>query len=286
MGRAEIKLPSASVGIKTENIFSALRQTSSSSGPFKKQVEQKPAVPAWTLRPISSWADYEDEDDDEFFSCVSPLPSVLHPIREEKSFLETVQEEDEDEEEEEKEENAAEDQRLDASPRLLQVQKPKIATAPNSKPTLSKKEQRRRELAEMDSVQKKKTLPLKQSPAKVDQQEQHRSGSWFSSQDSSAKAKASSTNYTEKRSCKPKKELKPLAQLAEVDVEDGRGAIDHAALRKVAAEISVKGNKRNSGCAASSSLACKAAVAEASARAVKVEAAKRKDRSKQQNHFH
>lgn len=152
-----------SVMVKNSNVFAALDtlrkkkksdKDKNSKGSLKK--EQEPEV-SWAPAPLTvkSWADVDDEDDDDYYATTAPLQSFLGSNESEKKpapVEETESEDDllgEDEDVEEDNDHESEvpehaepvGQKIEASPAPKEAER-----------QLSKKERRKKELAELEAL--------------------------------------------------------------------------------------------------------------------------------------
>lgn len=150
-----------SVMVKNSNVFAALdtlrkkkkSDKEKSKGSSKK--EQEPEV-LWAPAPLTvkSWADVDDEDDDDYYATTAPLQSFVGSNESEKKpepVEETESEDDLLDEDEDVEDNDHESEVPEHADPVGQ----KIEASPAPKETerqLSKKERRKKELAELDSL--------------------------------------------------------------------------------------------------------------------------------------
>ncbi|XP_049376672.1 nucleolin 1-like isoform X2 [Solanum stenotomum] len=150
-----------SVMVKNSNVFAALdtlrkkkkSDKEKSKGSSKK--EQEPEV-LWAPAPLTvkSWADVDDEDDDDYYATTAPLQSFVGSIESGKKpepVEETESEDDLLDDDEDVEDNDHESE----VPEHAEPVGQKIEASPAPKEAerqLSKKERRKKELAELEAL--------------------------------------------------------------------------------------------------------------------------------------
>eukprot|EP01018_Ginkgo_biloba_P007049 Gb_40661 [translate_table: standard] len=283
------------VAINTDNIFAALESRKKKSGKKKESnKDAKKATQFWTNAPVTvkSWADCED-DDDYFASAPPPVwgkEQSREQVEADKEESDDQEEDDIDEEAdeeiEERQENDAESS-LDAAsgePLVLQVNKTR-----EPEKQLSKKEIKKKELAELDKVLAEFGLLTKEANGTNESQEKKT--------ESEAKevleCKPSRPILAESKTTKKRKAKKEKFKEEEVGTTANGNEQDQivdnkletnavvadpkAVLKKLVSQQKKKSGKE-------SDTAAKAAAAEAAARAAKQAAAKKKDKMHYNQH--
>ncbi|PSS17795.1 Mitochondrial glycoprotein [Actinidia chinensis var. chinensis] len=163
-----------SLAINNTNVFAALetlrkkkksdkdRGSSKSKGSSKSQGKEPEPQVFWAPTPLTtkSWADVDDEDDEDYYATTAPPPSVWHlsesdqtkekqaPVEESESEEDLLDEGDEEVEEEHDQEP---EEPIQAEPVVRNV--PEVSSAPKeTERQLSKKERKKKELAELEAL--------------------------------------------------------------------------------------------------------------------------------------
>ncbi|PHT40661.1 hypothetical protein CQW23_19515 [Capsicum baccatum] len=154
-----------SVMVKNSNVFAALDtlrkkkksdKDKSSKGSSSKK-EPDPQV-SWAPAPLTvkSWADVDDEDDDDYYATTAPLNTFLGSKEPEKKPEQPVEETESDDELLDEDEDAEEDNDHESEvPEHAEPVGQKIEASPAPKEAerqLSKKERRKKELAELEAL--------------------------------------------------------------------------------------------------------------------------------------
>ncbi|KAL0327571.1 UNVERIFIED_CONTAM: hypothetical protein Sangu_1835100 [Sesamum angustifolium] len=278
------------------------KSMSKAAGKSKEAEEEKQVFWAPAPLTVKSWADVDDEDDDDYYATTAPPQAIWggsgvnkaeetqkpDPVEESESEDELLDEGDDDGEEEHDHEPEVQEQ---AEP---MVQKP-LEVSPAPKETerqLSKKERRKKELAELEAiladfgVNPKEKAEDESSDVTKNKKEEQLNGD--AEKKDSVPAESKSAKKKKKKD-KASKELKePQDQPNSSDVPNGKeesagteqleedaSAVDvKGRLKKVASAKKKKSNKEmDSG--------AKAAAMEAAARSAKLAAAKKKEK----NHY-
>lgn len=299
-----------SLVLNSTNVFAALgtlrkKKSDKESGPSKgkgsakKKPEEKVVDPQvfWTPTKLTatSWADVDDEDDDDYYANTAP-PQVLwadSPDKEEAPALvegseseeEGLDEVDDDENEEEHDHEA--DLSVGKDPAVSKVSEVSLPPPKDAERQLSKKELKKKELAELDAVLAE--LGLTNSEAggeKVDSlgsvQEEKKIENPIGEEEKKESALGESKTAKKK---KKKEKVKKEAKEEPVEEESnnnntGSGAEDTSIvdvkekIKKVALMKKKKSSKEMDG-------AARAAASEAAARSAKLAAAKKKEK----NHY-
>lgn len=164
----------AGVGSRSTNVFAALeslkkkkksdKDSSKSKGSSKGQMKEPEAPVVWNLKPLvnKSWADVEDEDDDDYYATSAPSQGIWgssEPANKKKEMETVIEEESESEDEglDDGDEDIEEEARAEPEA-LVQTeaaeQKPSpVALAPkDAERQLSKKELKKKGLEELDAL--------------------------------------------------------------------------------------------------------------------------------------
>lgn len=289
--------------IGSGNVFAALETLKKKKKPADKgakpaaREDPKPEV-FWAPAPLTakSWADVEDDDDDDYFATTAPpprpvwgdahrdaakdqhdAPALEEEIESEDDGLDDEVDDDADEDHEDKADDA-----VPAEPTV------KNATAPPAPPKdterqLSKKELKKKELAELDAVLAE--LGLGTSNNSIQEEPNGKKGAdqvAHGEKKEDAPAPLESKNSKKKKSKKEKssKELKEAqdqangseaAAVAEPD-EDTASVDVKERIKKVASMKKKKSSKEMDA-------AAKIAASEAAARSARLAAAKKKEKS-------
>ncbi|CAN4127845.1 unnamed protein product [Withania somnifera] len=284
-----------SVMVKNSNVFAALDtlrkkkksdKDKSSKGSSKKEPE--PEV-SWAPAPLTvkSWADVDEEDDDDYYATTAPLQSFLGSNESEKETESDDDlldeggdvEEDNDHESEVPEHVEPVGRKIEASPAPKEAER-----------QLSKKERRKKELAELEALladfgveQKEKGpdgLPdVAHEKKEGDQQgEDMEKKNGATSEPKSAKKK--------KKKDKASKEVKesedqPSNVDARIGPEEtgGAGQVEDASTVDVKERLKRVASSKKKKSGKETDAAARAAATEAAARSAKLAAAKKKEKS-------
>ncbi|MQM04076.1 hypothetical protein Taro_036868 [Colocasia esculenta] len=298
-----------SVGISSNNVFAALdslrkkkkSDKSKASSKSKPEVEQQPAQVFWAPTPLTvkSWADVDEEDDDDYYATTAPpQPVWASSVQQDKESAAAAEEESETDDDgldemyedvEEEADHELEIQRVHAEP--VKKPLPVLVFPKDTERQLSKKELKKKELAELDAVLAELGISAKESNA-ASQNEAHGASdekktetNGNTEKESVPAPSESKTSKKKKKKEKPPREVKDLQeQLAaadgngtdEVSTEPGEDAskVDLDRLKKMASMKKKKSSKEMDA-------AAKAASVEAAARRAKLAAAKKKEK----NHY-
>ncbi|XP_073129453.1 uncharacterized protein [Henckelia pumila] len=300
------------------NVFAALdslrkkkksdKERSSSKGVAKaasgksKDSEDKPQV-YWAPTPLTvkSWADVDDEDDDDYYATTAPPQAIwagsgpnnaeemqqLDPVEETESEDELLVEGDDDVEEEP--ENEAE---VLAQPEPIAKRPVELSPAPKeAERQLSKKEMKKKELAELDAlladfgINQKERAEDELADASKEKDGQFNEGA-EKKDNGPAESKSAKKKKKKDKAAKEPKEPQDQPQpdgsdcpngqekdAAAEEVEEDASAVDlKERLKKVASSKKKKSNK-------DVDAAARAASAEAAARSARLAAAKKKEKS-------
>ncbi|XP_059634993.1 FK506-binding protein 3-like [Cornus florida] len=306
-----------SLVITSTNVFAALgtlkkkkksdkeQGSSKGKGSSKKKQEEEPKQVYWAPAPLTvkSWADVDDEDEDDYYATVAPPESVWGgtsdqlqevkegstPVEESESEVEGLDEVDDDNEEEH-----------DQEPEIV-VEKEPVFKKPVEAPLapkdperqLSKKELKKKELAELDAVLAELGYAKSESSGQdeshgveQDKKDQNLSGELEKKENAPGEGKSAKKKKKKDKSSKEAKE-QPQDQLDGTDAGNGTeesavaekpedtSAVDmKGRIKKVASMKKKKSSKEMDA-------AARAAASEASARSAKLAAAKKKEK----NHY-
>ncbi|MCO5574410.1 hypothetical protein L7F22_028195 [Adiantum nelumboides] len=297
--------------ISSTNIFSALesrRRKSSKKRSEKEKGEskskegqqQETAPQVWTAAPVSvtSWADCE-EDDDDYFALPALPPIVDQPTETalDASHEDLSQESEGDEELDDVDDEIEEDEpESEAVMEAVEAKVSTVVTQAGREPDrqLSKRELKKKELAELDAVLAELGLNPKDekdsAEPKDEAKEDHVNGDIENQTEDAGSGSVLTESKSSKRrkakKDKPVKEEKDEESIQEVDAarkdetpaeegESNTGPTDRKeVLKKLASMKKKKSFKESDG-------AAKAAAAEAALRAAKLAAAKKKEK----NHY-
>ncbi|XP_073051826.1 uncharacterized protein [Primulina eburnea] len=299
------------------NVFAALdslrkkkksdKEKSSSKGLAKaasgklKDAEDKPQV-YWAPTPLTvkSWADVDDEDDDDYYATTAPPQAIwagsgpnkaeemqqLDPVEESESEDELLVEGDDDVEEEP--EYEAE---VLAQPKLMDKKPVELSLAPKeAERQLSKKEMKKKELAELDAlladfgINQKEKAEDELADASNEKDGQLNDGA--EKDNGPAESKNAKKKKKKDKTAKEPKEPQDRPQPDSSDFPNGQGKI--AAAEEVEEDASAVDLKERLKKVASSKkkksikdvdAAARAASAEAAARSARLAAAKKKEKS-------
>ncbi|KAH9303706.1 hypothetical protein KI387_008110 [Taxus chinensis] len=285
----------AAVAINTGNIFAALESKKKKGSSKKKDntKEAKKATEFWTKAPVSvkSWADCEDDDDDYYATALPPAWGKNQPQEKEESDKEESDDQedydidnDADEETDEKEEVVVETSSITSV--LPSVLQPNKITEPEKQ--LSKKEIKKKELAELDKVLEEFGILTKENVSDASQGKRI---------EEEAKdkhdQKPSEPALSESRTARKRKTKKDKSKEEEVGtIVNGYGqekvvernmeanavvADPKSVLKRLVSQQKKKSVKE-------SAAAAKGAAAEAAARAAKQSASKKKDKMHYNQH--
>ncbi|CAI9771716.1 unnamed protein product [Fraxinus pennsylvanica] len=273
------------------------------AGKSKEPEEEKPQV-FWAPAPLTvkSWADVDDEDDDDYYATNAPPQSVWgvsgsskleesqkpDPVEESESEDDILDEGDDDMEEEHDHEAVVEEhaepvvkKSVDASPATKEADK-----------QLSKKERRKKELAELEAIlaeigvaPKEKAID-ESSDISLETKEGQMNGDIEKKDNVHAESKSSRKKKKKDKASKEVKERQDQPSSTDVpngqedtteteQMKDGASAVNvKERLKKAASAKKKKSNKEMDA-------AAKAAAVEAAARSAKLAAAKKKEK----NHY-
>ncbi|KAI3468274.1 hypothetical protein Pfo_024937 [Paulownia fortunei] len=272
------------------------------AGKSKEAEEEKQVYWAPAPLTVKSWADVDDEDDDDYYATTAPPQVIwggsglnkaeetqkLDPVEESESEDELLDEGDDDVEEELDHETEVQQQ-----PEPL-VKKP-VEVSPAPKETerqLSKKERRKKELAELEAiladfgVNSKEKAEDEPSDVNKDSKEGQLNGDAEKKDSALAESKSAKKKKKKDKASKEVKEPQDQPNSSDVpneqeenagteQVEEDASAVDvKERLKKVASAKKKKSNKEMDS-------AARAAAVEAAARSAKLAAAKKKEK----NHY-
>ncbi|KAK4388893.1 hypothetical protein Sango_2226300 [Sesamum angolense] len=274
----------------------------SAAGKSKGAEEDKPVFWAPAPLTVKSWADVDDEDDDDYYATTAPPQAIwggsglnkaeetkkLDPVEESESEDELLDEGDEDVEEEPDHETEVQEQ-------PEQAIKTPVEVSPAPKDTerqLSKKERRKKELAELEAiladfgVNSKEKAEDESSGVTKDRKEEQLNGDADKKENAPAESKSAKKKKKKDKASREVKEPQDKPNSSDVpneqeetagieQVEEDASAVDvKERLKKVAAAKKKKSNKEVDA-------AARAAALEAAARSAKLAAAKKKEK----NHY-
>ncbi|XP_028779356.1 nuclear ubiquitous casein and cyclin-dependent kinase substrate 1 [Neltuma alba] len=300
-----------SLMIKNTNVFAALDtlkkkkksdKEHKSKGSSKSQVQSKEHDPQvfWAPTPLNakSWADVDDDDDD-YYSTTAPLQSVWgvsepQQSEEKPSILEDSESEEdilgEGDDDAEEEHDHEPEQSLNPEP---EVRKPtQVSVAPKeAERQLSKKERKKKELAELEALLADFGVAQKESSSQNDSQGAPQSnedaeavGDGEKKENSTAESKSAKKKKKKDKASKEVKESQDHLDGADTNnVPDEAAGAENAGddkstvdvkerLKKVASAKKKKSNKEMDA-------AARAAAQEAAARSARLAAAKKKEKS-------
>ncbi|KAL2543850.1 copper ion binding [Forsythia ovata] len=277
--------------------------TKAGAGKSKEPQEEKPQV-FWAPAPLTvkSWADVDDEDDDDYYATTAPPQSVWgvsgsskpeesqkpDPVEESESEDDLLDEGDDDVEEEHDHEPVVEEQ---PEP----VVKKSVEASPATKETerqLSKKERRKKELAELEAilaeigVAPKENAIDESSDISREKKEGQMNGDIEKKDNVHAESKSSKKKKKKDKASKEVKERQDQSSSSDVpnrqeetaeteQVKEDASAVNvKERLKKVASAKKKKSNKEMDASA-------RAPAVEAAARSAKLAAAKKKEK----NHY-
>lgn len=276
-------------GSRSTNVFAALeslkkkkksdKDSSKSKGSSKGQLKEPEAPVVWNLKPLvnKSWADVEDEDDDDYYATSAPSQVIWgssEPANKKKEMETVIEEESESEDEGLDEGDEDVEEEAEAEPEAP-VQTEPVAQKPlpvtlapkDTERQLSKKELKKKGLEELDALLAEMGI----------------SGQDQSNEGKKENALAPSESKTSKKK-KPKKDKQPNGVHADViteeasvakDTEEDTSGVDvKERLKKV---VSMKKKKTGK----EMDTAARAAAIEAAARSARLAAAKKKEK----NHY-
>lgn len=291
------------VRIGTGNVFAALETLKKKKKkPAKKEAPEavKPEV-VWAPAPLTSksWADVEDEDDDDYFATTAPLRPVWETQKEdaaaghdddkEHSALEQeIESEDDslDDEVDPAAEDEDEHEAEDSVPSEQAVQKAVVPVAPpkDTDRQLSKKELKKKELEELDAVLAELGISDKSNNAT----QYETNGKKTTGQAADGEKKEDAPAPAESKTSKKKKAKKDKSAKEAKETQDQNDVVEDAAdaepeedgaavdvkerIKKVASMKKKKSSKELDA-------AAKIAASEAAARRAKLAAAKKKEKT-------
>ncbi|KAJ8555407.1 hypothetical protein K7X08_012903 [Anisodus acutangulus] len=285
-----------SVMVNNSNVFAALdslrkkkkSDKEKSKGSSKKEVE--PEV-LWAPAPLTvkSWADVDDEDDDDYYATTAPLQSFLGSNESEKKVEGPVVEETESEDDLLDEDEDVEDNDHECEvPEHAEPVAQKIESSPAPKEAerqLSKKERRKKELAELEAlladfgVEQKEKVPdnltdIANEKKEGQQGEAMDKKNGVTTEPKSAKKKKKKDKTKEKESEDQANNVDATVGPEETggakQIEDASTVDVKERLKRVASAKKKKSCKET---------AARAAAMEAAARSAKLAAAKKKEKS-------
>ncbi|XP_073039130.1 uncharacterized protein [Primulina eburnea] len=291
---------------KSEKDKSSSKGVAKSASGISKDSEDKTQV-YWAPTPLTvkSWADVDDEDDDDYYATTAPPQAIwagsgpnkaeemqqLDPLEESESEDELLVEGDDDlEDEPENEVEPENEAEVLAQPEPTAKKPVELSPAPKeAERQLSKKEMKKKELAELDALladfginQKEKAEDELADPTMEKKDGQLNEGA------ENAPAESKSAKKKKKKD-KAAKELKEPQDQPQPDVSDfPNGQEKHAAAEEVEEDASGVDLKERLKRVASSKkkksskdvdAAARAASAEAAARSARLAAAKKKEKS-------
>lgn len=289
-----------SVKVKNSNVFAALdslrkkkkSDKEKSKGSSKK--EQEPEV-SWAPAPLTvkSWADVDDEDDDDYYATTAPLKSFLGS-NESKNKPEPVEETESEDDLLDEDEDVEEDNDHESEvPEHAEPVGQKIEASPAPKEAgrqLSKKERRKKELAELEAlladfgVEQKEKVPDDVPDDAHEKKEGDQQGEGMEKKNGVTTEPKSAKK--KKKKDKASKEVKESEdQPNNVDATIGPEETERAGQVEDASTVDMKeklkrvasAKKKKSG--KETDAAARAAAIEAAARSAKLAAAKKKEKS-------
>ncbi|CAL5321412.1 unnamed protein product [Camellia sinensis] len=298
-----------SLVIKNTNVFAALetlrkkkksdkdRGSSKSKGSSESKAKDAESQVFWapTPLPVKSWADVDDEDDDDYYATTAPPQTVWGETKEKQAPVEESESEEDilDEGDEEVEEEHDQVQEEPKQPEHVVKKAPEVSSAPKeTEKPLSKKEKKKKELAELEALLADFGVTPKVDNA---QDEPHEVTKETKNGEANGNEKKENGPIESKNAKKKKKkdksskeEKEPQDQANSSDIingsketarteqaEDDMSAVDvKERLKKIASAKKKKSNKELDG-------AAKAAAMEATARSARLAAAKKKEK----NHY-
>ncbi|XP_057799617.1 uncharacterized protein LOC131015287 [Salvia miltiorrhiza] len=265
-----------------------------------KQAEEKPVFWAPAPLTVKSWADVDDEDDDDYYATTAPPQAIwggsgLNKVdeTEKQDHLEESESEDEllDEGDDDVEEEPEHEMEVGEPSEPIVETKVELSPAPReTERQLSKKERRKKELAELEAiladfgVNPKEKAEDETNDVNKDGNEVQPNGV-AEKKDSAAPAESKSAKKKKKKDKASKEAKEPQDQPNTSDAPNEQDETEHVEgdtsavdmkerLKKVAAAKKKKSNKEVDA-------AARAAAMEAAARSAKLAAAKKKEK----NHY-
>ncbi|CAN4110101.1 unnamed protein product [Withania somnifera] len=287
-----------SVIVKNSNVFAALdtlrkkkKSDKDKSSKTSSKKESEPGV-LWAPAPLTvkSWADVDDEDDDDYYATTAPLQSFLgsnkksEPVEETESEDDLLDEgedveEDNDHESEVPEHAEPVGQKMEASPAPKEAER-----------QLSKKERRKKELAELEAlladfgVEQKEKCPDDIPDVAHEKREGDQQG-----EDMEKKIGETSESKSAKKKKKKDKASKEVKESedqpnnvdATIRPEEtgGSGYIEDASTVDVKERLKRVASSKKKKSGKETDAAARAAATEAAARSARLAAAKKKEKS-------
>ncbi|KZV28005.1 hypothetical protein F511_35233 [Dorcoceras hygrometricum] len=271
---------------------------------FKEVSDEKPQV-FWAPSPLTvkSWADVEDEEDDDYYATTAPPQaffgdSGLNKVKESVTPepVEESESEDElfDEGDDEMEDDHDHQEEVQNQPEPVMQKPVEVPLSPKeTERQLSKKERRKKELAELDAILADFGVNTKQKSEEESSDGNKQTKEGELSGDAEAKGPAPSVSKTSKRKkkkdkvSKDEKESQDLPKCPEVpDSQEQEETAEAVQLVEDASAVDVKerlkkvlSKKKKSG--KEMDAATRTASMEAAARSARLAAAKKKEK----NHF-
>ncbi|KAK4422296.1 Polyadenylate-binding protein-interacting protein 6 [Sesamum alatum] len=279
------------------------KSTSKAAGKSKEAEEEKQVFWAPAPLTVKSWADVDDEDDDDYYATTAPPQAIWggsgankaeetqkpDPVEESESEDELLDEGDDDGEEEHDHEPEVQEQ-----PEPMVTRPVEVSPAPKeTERQLSKKERRKKELAELEAiladfgVNPKEKAEDEPSDVTKNKKEEQLNGDAEKKDNVPAESKSAKKKKKKDKASKELKEPQDQPNSSDVvpngkeesagtePVEEDASAVDvKERLKKVASAKKKKSNKEMDA-------AAKAAATEAAARSAKLAAAKKKEK----NHY-
>ncbi|KAL7164368.1 hypothetical protein ACSBR2_040306 [Camellia fascicularis] len=302
-----------SLVIKNTNVFAALetlrrkkkksdedRGSSKSKGSSESKAKEAESQVFWapTPLPVKSWADVDDEDDDDYYATTAPPQTVWGETKEKQAPVEESESEEDilDEGDEEVEEEHDQVQEEPKQPEHVVKKAPEVSSAPKeTEKPLSKKEKKKKELAELKALLADfgvtpKVDNAQDEPHEVTKETKNgeANGIGHGEKKENVPIESKNAKKKKKKDKSSKEEKEPQDQPNSSDIingsketarteqaEDDMSAVDvKERLKKIASAKRKKSNKELDG-------AAKAAAMEATARSARLAAAKKKEK----NHY-
>lgn len=294
-----------SLVINNTNVFAALetlrkkKKSGKEKGPSKSKGSSAKEPVFWAPTPLTvkSWADVDDEDDDDYYATTAPPQSAWgssqqepakekHAPSEDSESEEDLDEGDDDLEEEHDHEPEPE---VPAQPEQETKKPLEVSSVPKeTERQLSKKERKKKELAELDSLladfkvsQKDNSVQDLSSDVVKEGKEEHPNGDEEKKESAPVESKNAKKKKKKDKSSKEAKDTQPQdQQLSDVPTteqveEDAASAVDVKDRLKKMASVKKKKSSKEMDAAA------RAAAIEAAARSKRLAAAKKKEK----NHY-
>ncbi|XXG46738.1 hypothetical protein AAC387_Pa02g1508 [Persea americana] len=300
-----------SLAINSTNVFAALeslrrkkkseKEQKSSKGNVsnRSQEQQENSQVFWAPAPLTgkSWADVDDDDDDDYYATTAPPQKVWTAAEVEQDPVEQSESEDDllDEGDDDIEDEYDHELNVPVSTEPVPKERPQPLVSKETERQLSKKELKKKELAELEAVLAELGIPKKETNG---QDDSHATVEARKSEEPNGELgrKENAISSSESKSAKKKKAKKDKSFKEVKDIqdqpigsdnkttdeateaepaEDDTSAIDvKERLKKMASMKKKKSSKEMDA-------AAKAAAIEAAARTAKVLAAKKKEK----NHY-